>query len=145
MSFNQVLAILRARWVILAAIVGLAVVVSAGVSLLLPKQYTSTSTVVVDVKSPDPVVGMVLPGMMTPGYMATQIDLIQSERVARRVIDTLRLSEAPVLREQWQQATKGRGDFKVWIAETLGKSLKIEPSRDGHGQRLRGCLHRRDG
>lgn len=132
MSFNQVLAILRARWVILAAIVGLAVVVSAGVSLLLPKQYTSTSTVVVDVKSPDPVVGMVLPGMMTPGYMATQIDLIQSERVARRVIDTLRLSEAPVLREQWQQATKGRGDFKVWIAETLGKSLKIEPSRESN-------------
>lgn len=132
MSFSQVIAILRARWIILAAIIGLAVVVSSVVSFLQPKQYTSTSTVVVDVKSPDPVVGMVLPGMMAPGYMATQIDLIQSERVARRVIDTLHLADAPVLREQWQLVTKGRGDIKVWIAETLGKSLKIEPSRESN-------------
>ncbi len=132
MSFNQVIAILRARWVILVAIIGLAVVVSSAVSFLQPKQYTSTSSVVVDVKSPDPVVGMVLPGMMTPGYMATQIDLIQSERVARRVIDSLHLADAPILRAQWQSVTKGRGDIKVWIAETLGKNLKIEPSRESN-------------
>lgn len=132
MSFSQVFAILRARWVILVSIVGLAVVVAAVVSMMLPKQYTSTSSVVVDVKSPDPVVGMVLPGMMTPGYMATQVDLIQSERVARRVIDALHLADAPILRDQWREATKGQGDIKVWIAETLGRSLKVEPSRESN-------------
>lgn len=132
MSFGQVIAILRARWVILVSVVSLSVVVSAVVSFLLPKQYTSTATVVVDVKSPDPVVGMVLPGMMTPGYMATQVDLIQSERVARLVIDKLRLAEVPALSEQWMVATRGAGDIKVWIAEMLSKNLKADPSRESN-------------
>jgi len=132
MSFSQVLAILKARWIVLISIIGLSFAVALIVSLLLPKQYTSTASVVVDVKSPDPVVGMVLPGMMTPGYMATQIDLIQSERVARRVIDKLDLASSSVLQEQWRSVTKGQGDIKVWIAETLGKNLKAEPARESN-------------
>ena len=49
------------------------------ISLLLPKQYTANTSVVVDVKSPDPIAGMVLPGLASPAYMATQIDIINSE------------------------------------------------------------------
>ena len=54
-------------------------------SLLSPRQYTATASVVLDVKSPDPVSGMMLAGLMAPGYMATQVDIIKSDRVARRV------------------------------------------------------------
>ena len=65
----------------------LAVVVAgtAAVSLLWPKTYTAATAVVLDVKSPDPVGGMVLPGLMTAGYMATQVDIINSDRVSQRV------------------------------------------------------------
>jgi len=92
MSFSQLLSILKARRYVALGIFLFTVLVTVVVSLILPKQYTAEATVVVDVKSPDPIAGMVLPGMMSPAYMGTQIEVIQSERVARRVINELRLA-----------------------------------------------------
>ncbi len=132
MSFSQIIAILKARWIVVTAIVILAFGAALVLSLVLPKQYTASASVVIDVKSPDPVVGMVLPGMMTPSYLATQVDLLQSERVAFRVIKALNLGTNQGLRADWQQATQGRGSFESWVAELLGKNLKIQPSRESN-------------
>lgn len=132
MSFSQLLAILKARWMVVTGIVALAFGAALVLSLVLPKRYTSSASVVIDVKSPDPVVGMVLPGMMTPSYLATQVDLLESERVALRVIKALKLAENAGLREDWQRETEGRGSFESWVAELLGKNLKIEPSRESN-------------
>lgn len=105
---------------------------TVGVNFLLPKQYTSTAAVLLDVKSPDPIAGMVFPGMMSPGYMATQVDVIQSERVAMRVVRSLRLNENPAMRQQWQEATKGNGNFDQWLAKLLLRSLDVKPSRESN-------------
>ena len=59
MTFHQFLLILRARRKVVIAILLLTVTVTLIVSLLLPKQYTASTAVVIDVKSPDPVAGMV--------------------------------------------------------------------------------------
>jgi succinoglycan biosynthesis transport protein ExoP len=132
MTFSQFLLILRARYKI--ALLTLLLVVSATlvVSLILPKEYTAYSAVVVDVKSPDPLAGMVLPGALTPGYMATQLDIINSDRVAQRVVKLLRMDESPAIREQWVEATDGQGDLTVWLAELLKKKLNVKPSRDSN-------------
>jgi polysaccharide biosynthesis transport protein len=87
---------------------------------------------VIDVKSPDPVMGMILPGALTPGYMATQIDIIISDRVAQRVVKLLRMDESPAIREQWMEATEGEGDLTVWLADLLKKKLNVKPSRDSN-------------
>ena len=111
MTLQQFLLILRARY--LVALLTLIVVVAAtvGISLVIPKEYTASAAVVLDVKSPDPVSGMVLSGMMAPGYMATQIDIINSERVAQRVVKLLRMDESPAIRAQWQEDTQGKGQL----------------------------------
>ena len=70
---------------------------------------------VIDVKSPDPIAGMVLPGMMAPGYMATQVNIINSDRVAQRVVKLLRMEESPAIREQWMEATEGKGQMHAWL------------------------------
>ena len=132
MSFSQIVAILKARWIVVVSIIALAFSAALALSLFLPKRYTASASVVIDVKSPDPVVGMVLPGMMTPGYLATQVDLLESERVALRVIKSLNLSTNEGLRSDWRKATEGRGSYESWVAELLGKSLKIEPSRESN-------------
>ncbi|MDE2400450.1 MAG: chain length determinant protein EpsF [Burkholderiales bacterium] len=132
MSFGQILAILRARWVVLAAIISLTLLVTLVVSFLLPKQYTATAAVVIDVKSPDPVAGMVLPGVMMPSYLATQVDLIQSERVALRVVNALKLTDSTKLRDDWMKEGHGEGSFEVWIAELIGKNLTVTPSRESN-------------
>ena len=40
-------------------------------------------------------VGQVLQGLMTPGYMATQIDIINSDRVSNTVVKELKPARTP--------------------------------------------------
>jgi succinoglycan biosynthesis transport protein ExoP len=132
MTLSQFLLILRARYKIALLTLLLVVSTTLVVSLILPKEYTANAAVVVDVKSPDPLVGMVLPGSLTPGYMATQIDIINSDRVAQRVVKLLRMDESPAINEQWVEATGGQGELTVWLAELLKKKLNVKPSRDSN-------------
>ena len=132
MTFQQFLLILKARvWTVLLTLV-LVVAATIGVSLVIPKEYTAATAVVVDVKSPDPVMGLVLPGLIAPGYMATQVDIINSDRVARRVVSMLKLDESPAIKTQWQEATEGKGSLAVWLAELLQKKLDVKPSRESN-------------
>jgi chain length determinant protein EpsF len=132
MTFSQFLLVLRAHYKVAFLTLFLIVSTTLAVSLILPKEYSANTAVVVDVKSPDPLVGMVLPGSLTPGYMATQIDIINSDRVAQRVVKLLRMDESPAIREQWEEATQGEGDVTVWLGELLKKKLNVKPSRDSN-------------
>lgn len=132
MSFNQFISILKARWVTVLSILLVTVASTLIVSLVLPKQYTGSAAVVVDVKSPDPIAGVVLQGVMLPSYMATQVNIIESERVAQRVVQMLRLAESSELRSQWQDDTDGVGDYNAWVAEKLQKKLDVKPERESN-------------
>lgn len=130
MTFQQFLLILRARfWVIAVTLVSV-VAVALIVSLLLPKKYTATTALVVDGKSHDPLIGAMLPSQMMPGYLATQVDIIGSDRVAQRVVALTKMDQIPLIQEQWVEETKGQGDIRVWLAELLKKQLEVRPSRD---------------
>jgi polysaccharide biosynthesis transport protein len=132
MTLSQFLLILRARYKVVLFTLLLVVGTTLLVSLILPKEYTAYTAVVVDVKSPDPLVGMVLPGSLSPGYMTTQIDIINSDRVAQRVVKLLRMDESSSIREQWVEATDGQGELTVWLGGLLKKKLNVKPSRDSN-------------
>ena len=132
MNLQQFLRILLARrWVVVYTLLG-TVSVTLALSLLLPAQYKAAASVVVDVKSPDPIAGMVLPAMVMPGYMATQVDIINSDRVARKVVKALRLDQNPKVIEDWQNDTEGKGTIEAWLAELLQKKLDVKPSRESN-------------
>lgn len=132
MSLTQFLLILRARWLVALLALVVTVGTTVAVSLVLPKQYTASTAVVVDVKSPDPVTGVMMSGMMAPGYMATQMDIIKSDRVARTVVSQLGLDRNPAVLAQWQQETQGKGTPLDWLADSLRKSLEVVPSRESN-------------
>ena len=73
MTLTQVLLILRARMWSALVVFLLVVLATLAVSLVLPKKYTATASIVVDVRSPDPILGAILP-LIGSGYMTTQID-----------------------------------------------------------------------
>ncbi|MDP3584453.1 MAG: chain length determinant protein EpsF [Thiobacillus sp.] len=130
MNFTQFLLILNARkWVILGVLLA-TVAVTAAVSLLLPKQYTASTTLIIDSKSKDAVTGQLLPSQMFPGYMATQIDIINSSQVANSVVRDLKLAENPATREQFMNATKGEGTIEQWLGNLLLQNISAEPSRE---------------
>ncbi|MDO9315454.1 MAG: chain length determinant protein EpsF [Burkholderiaceae bacterium] len=132
MSLSQLTLILRARWrsafIVFVLVVGLVV----AFTLTQSKTYTATAAVVLDVKSPDPIAGIVLPGMNVSGYMATQVDILQSERVMLRAIRALHIDEDAHFRAAWQQQTEGRGNFNAWLADGLGKKLDARPGKDSN-------------
>ena len=128
----QFLVIIAARARSAAAVFVAVLVIALVVSLLMPKRYTASAAVVLDVRSPDPVAGSLLAGMLAPGYMATQVDVASSERVARRVIHALGMHNSEALRTEWLQRTGGKGDFEAWLAEDLQRGLDVTPSRDSN-------------
>ncbi|MGK5067145.1 chain length determinant protein EpsF [Janthinobacterium sp. RT4P48] len=130
MSFSQFLLILRARrWILLLTLL-VTVSVTVVVSLLLPKTYKATSSLLLNYKGVDPVTGLTMPGQLLPGYMATQIDIISSKNVALHVVDSLRLADSPAVVAQFNEATEGKGTVRDWLADLLLAKLEIVPSRE---------------
>jgi chain length determinant protein EpsF len=132
MTFQQFLLILRARWLVGVAVLFVVIATTIAVSMVLPKQYTSAVSVLLDVKSPDPILGVTLPGLATPGYMATQVDIVSSDRVAQRVVRMLGFEKSAQAVEQWRQATEGKGSIDAYFAELLKKKLDVRPSRESN-------------
>jgi polysaccharide biosynthesis transport protein len=132
MSPQQFFIAMRARWLVVFVTLVLVVSITTGVNLTADKQFTSTAAVVLDVKSPDPVSGMSLAGLMAPGYMATQVDIIKSSRVAKQVVKNLGLDTNTTARTQWMEATEGKGQIADWLASLLLLNLSVKPSRESN-------------
>ncbi len=131
MNLSTFLASLRARWWLLAATFLITAVTALGISLLLPKRYQAMASVVVDAK-PDPVSAMIYPGLASPAFMNTQVDVLQSERVALRVVRELKLTDSAEFRERWQIEARGRGTLEQWLAALLLKKVEIRPSKESN-------------
>ena len=134
MSLNQILFILRARWRVVFGVFGAVLFLVIGVSLAWPRQYTASSSLVVDAKS-DPIAGGAGAGAVSEqllaSYVNTQSDVIASRRVAQRVVKMLKLDADPALVQRWRSATKGVGDFNVWLADYLVyRRLTVAPVHD---------------
>lgn len=123
MSFNQLIAILLARWKIIVGLFLATVLATAGITWFLPKQYQATASFVLEPK--DALLGG---PNAAPNYLNTQLAVISSDRVSRRVVRNLKLTEAPAQREQWREATNGSVDVEAWMAERLIKNLTAEPA-----------------
>jgi chain length determinant protein EpsF len=132
MTFQQFLLILWARRKLALSIFGVTVLTTLVISLILPKEYTATTSLVVDVKSPDPIAGMIMQGMMAPGYMATQIDIINSDRVATKVVKLLGFEKSADAVEKWKDDGEGKGTLEGYYAGILQKKLDIKPSRESN-------------
>jgi len=127
LSLRQFLAVVQGR---ARQVVGiwLAIVLAVlAASLLLPKRYTATAAVAVDIKAPELFNSTnSLNAGWVPSYIQTQVDVLMSELVALKAIDALGLENDPKLREDWQKATKGQGEFRSWIAGELSKKLDVK-------------------
>lgn len=130
MSFSQFLIILKARWKLATAVfVGVVTLVIA-VTFILPPKYKGIAAVVVNSNNPDPISGVLMQGAMLPSYLSTQVDMIQSDRVMRKVIHAMQLDTNQELMEQWRNETGGNGDYISWLGDILQKALNVTPGKE---------------
>jgi chain length determinant protein EpsF len=132
MNPRQLILILRSRYKLVVAILFLALIAAGLASAYIPKQYVAETSIMVDIRAPDPISTILQPQAMNAGSLGTQIDIIRSDRVARKVIRMLRLAESSSVKETWLAATQGRGKLEDWMTTGLQKGVIITPSRDSN-------------
>jgi chain length determinant protein EpsF len=106
-----------------------------GVSLVLPKKYTSTSLILVDLSGNDSVSGQDQSGavaMMAPSIMATQVDIVSSPRVVGSVVRLLGLDQDPEALREWRDKGSGEGTAAAYFAAKLKSRVEVKPSRDSN-------------
>ena len=124
MTLRQYFLIFRAHYKLALSLMLATVAIAVPVILLLPKQYTASTSLAVEIKSPDPITLMLM-----PSNMATQEDMIKSDRVLQRVVESLGLDKDAALQDEWRAATDGKGAFSRWLTARLQKNLRINPTR----------------
>lgn len=129
MNYSRLLLILLARRNIILLTLAVTVLTTIVVSLLLPKSYKSTATLVLTYKGADPVTGMMLAPQQISNYMATQLDIIRSTKTALIVIDKLKLDQSEIVKASYEESKSGL-DLRNWLAGGLLRDLNIETSRD---------------
>lgn len=132
MHLGMFFRILRSRFWLIASILLLTFASAAIGSFVMPKIYSPSTVLVVDVKSLDPVLGgAVHSPQSVRGVLATQMEIIQSDRVVHGVIREIGLDKNPAVVESWMQDTNGSGDILTWLAGRMLRSLTVTPSNEG--------------
>lgn len=132
LSFQQLFAMLKANRKLGLSIFFATIAVVLVTSLVWPKRYTASATLIIDARPKDQLDGTTAAGPTGSNYLVTQTEIIKSERVARLVIDRLNLASDPETREKWESETDGNGDYVAWLADKLTDRLVVAPAKDAN-------------
>lgn len=129
MNFYQLLTILNARKWVALFVFFLTVLTVTSISLWLPKSYVATTSLVLNYSGEDVITGQKASALSTPGYMGTQMDIINSENVALKVVNKLGLYTNPTYVEAYYKATAGKIEIQNWLAGVILGGLQVMPSK----------------
>ena len=131
MELSRLLAIIRTHWGVASTCVLAMVLFTVAVSLLLPPKFTSSASILVDVRGVNPVLGVSESNTVLPRTtLATQASMVRSEGVARKVVSQLGLDRDPAFVAAWHDDVESRGDLTAWIAKKLLKVLDVRPNAE---------------
>lgn len=126
------LMVLRARFGLFALALCATLIATAAVSVLLPKSYRATASLVVDRRDSQSL-GEALNAFASPlertGYLQTQVDIIKSPKVARRVVTSLKLDERAENRKRYAEEKPATGSIQDWLAAELSHNLEVETTQ----------------
>ncbi|WP_028311763.1 hypothetical protein [Derxia gummosa] len=125
-------AVFRARRRTLFVTSALVALLCAVALAVLPRKYVASAEILYDVKASDPIVGAMLSAQLLPSYLATQIDLISSERMAREVIRDLRLEAEPRAHDEWESSVDDGVPFESYYAGELLRYLDAKVGKQSN-------------
>ncbi|MDD0837164.1 Wzz/FepE/Etk N-terminal domain-containing protein [Curvibacter sp. HBC61] len=118
LTLNQLGAMLKFRLPTIFLVTLVTMLATATAVLLIPKTYTSSAELFIEYRVNDPISGRQFPAMLDESYLLTQVDIIRSNEVIDRVIDTLRLMDKP-----------GAEKSRQLLRERLSKNIEIQLRR----------------
>ncbi len=132
MNIAQLLLALRARLGVFLLVLIATFATGAIVTSMMPRSYKATVSLLVDAKDEQSLSGALRPLILPQerlSYLQTQMDIVTSARVARKVAQELQLAQEPAVRAQFERLPGRPDTIEDWIAEDLLRSLKVETSQ----------------
>lgn len=133
MNVSLLISALRARLGMFALVLCVTVLAALVVSLVMPKSYKATASLLVDANkdpqqtmSPTEYYGQPRERV---SYIQTQIGIITSAKVAQAVARDLKLADDRKTREAFQKVEGHRGTIEEWLGDRLLEALKVETSQ----------------
>lgn len=128
MNITQFLLALRGRLGVFLTLFGATVAAAVVVTLLMAKTYQATAAILVDNRDEQSLHGTVASQRERVGWMQTQIDILSSERVARKAVEDMKLAENESVQASFRESGEG-GKIEDWLAKGLLLGLKVDASQ----------------
>lgn len=132
MSLRQFLQALRARFGVFALMLLATVVAAVAVSLLLPRSYKATVSLLVDARDEQSLSNNMRPIILPQerlSYLQTQTDIIGSKKVALKTMQDLQLAANPAALAILSDDPESSAPIEDRLIENLLKRLKVETSQ----------------
>lgn len=129
LSLKELLLIFRSRWRVFVATLVITVATATVITLLLPKTYTATTSLIVDIKDDQSGFQQSGPEYRQPGYLDTQAEIISSHKVALKVVNDLKLANNATVLNTFADEAHGKGNIQDWLADRLLKKLDVKITR----------------
>jgi receptor protein-tyrosine kinase len=132
MAARPFFSILRDRWRAAASVVALAAT-GAGAILLVPPRYGATAQVLVEPSTSASAADRAAaagPARGSGHHLATQVDILTSQRVALSVVDRLGLAEDARAVADWRVRSGGVGSLRHDLSDRLQRGLRVRLSPD---------------
>jgi len=133
MTPTQFLYALRSRFGVFAFAVGLTVLATIAVSLLLPATYRATAALVVDTRQEQSLSNVFDAIFSSPSertsYLQTQIDILTSPIVARKMVEDLQLADRRTFQNAYENGNDDNSvSIEEWLTDHLPLDLDVETS-----------------
>ena len=131
MKIDLFVSALMARYRLFLLIVAATVLTTTVVSLILPKTYIATVSLLTDARD-EQVLGnrqIPPPERERLGYLQTQVDILTGPQVARQVVTDLKLATEPSMQKEFQSDTNGTGSIEDWLAKIVLRDVKVDTSQ----------------
>lgn len=129
MISSDMLLALKARWRLVLTVTCATLAIAALWMAMAERTYVAHAALLFD-GGPSPTVRDNASASDDRSLLGTQADIIKSDAVARRVIQSNHLLADRTLQQQWRDQAKGRGSFETWVTNRLLGGLEVLPQKD---------------
>jgi uncharacterized protein involved in exopolysaccharide biosynthesis len=135
MNLGLFLLIIRSRYLLVLFTLVLSVATVTILSIFAPNQYVAETSVVLNLNREIPLEQLGRPGQISSSYMNTQVDIINSRNVAKRVMGNMQMADDPGWQNAFQES-ESAGSIEDWIIAVLLQNLFVELPRDSRVIRI---------
>lgn len=132
MSLNQIRLIFIAHLRVILVISSVIVLSALLTAALLPKEFKASTTLIIDVRSPDSVFGNSGLPLTSPAYINTQAEIVTSGRVILQAIKSLDLINDAELKSKWTKTKYDDQNFETWLVSFIQSRIEVSPGKESN-------------